>query len=72
MNVFLFFFFKESSCFFIGRIVTITSGLALQAMPSRSVYVTSKYAMEGFCQCLRYTKSTVIDHGNMNIRYILR
>ncbi|XP_072021917.1 D-beta-hydroxybutyrate dehydrogenase, mitochondrial-like [Amphiura filiformis] len=53
-----------------GRVVTITSGIARQAIPSRSVYVTSKYAMEGFCQCLRYEMKrwgvhvSIIEPGN--------
>jgi len=37
-----------------GRIVTITSGLGRFAVPTRSPYVASKYALEGFLDCLRY------------------
>merc|ERR1711973_193442 len=37
-----------------GRIVTITSGLGRFAVPTRSPYVSSKYALEGFLDCLRY------------------
>jgi NAD(P)-dependent dehydrogenase (short-subunit alcohol dehydrogenase family) len=37
-----------------GRVVSITSGLARMAVPTRSPYVSSKYAIEGFSDCLRY------------------
>jgi len=37
-----------------GRVVTITSGLGRMAVPTRSPYVTTKYALEGFLDCLRY------------------
>ncbi|MPC89236.1 D-beta-hydroxybutyrate dehydrogenase, mitochondrial [Portunus trituberculatus] len=36
-----------------GRVVTITSGLGRMAVPMRSPYVLTKYAAEGFCDCLR-------------------
>ena len=39
---------------FIGRIVTITSGLVCGGAPSRSPYVFTKYAAVGFLECLRY------------------
>jgi len=53
-----------------GRIVTITSGLARFAVPSRSPYVTSKYALSGFLDCLRYeverfgVKVSMLEPGN--------
>lgn len=37
-----------------GRVVTITSGLGRMAVPTRSPYVFTKYALEGFHDCLRY------------------
>ena len=37
-----------------GRIVTTTSGLARCAVPTRSPYVFTKYALMGFTDCLRY------------------
>ena len=37
-----------------GRIVSITSGLARNAVPTRSPYVMTKYASNGFHDCLRY------------------
>jgi len=37
-----------------GRIVTITSGLGRMAVPTRSPYCLTKYALEGFHDCLRY------------------
>lgn len=53
-----------------GRVVTITSGLGRMAVPTRSAYVVSKYAMEGFCDVLRYEMRSwgvhvsVIEPGN--------
>ncbi len=37
-----------------GRVVTITSGLAFMTVPTRTPYVMTKYAMEGFHDTLRY------------------
>jgi len=37
-----------------GRVVTITSGLGRMAVPTRSPYVGTKYALEGILDCLRY------------------
>lgn len=37
-----------------GRVVTITSGLGRMAVPTRSPYCLTKYALEGFHDCLRY------------------
>ena len=37
-----------------GRIVSTTSGLARQAVPTRSPYVFTKYALMGFMDVLRY------------------
>ncbi|CAL4091150.1 unnamed protein product [Meganyctiphanes norvegica] len=37
-----------------GRVVTISSGLGRFAVPMRSPYVASKYAVEGLMDCLRY------------------
>ena len=37
-----------------GRVVTITSGLGRMAVPTRSPYVGTKYALEGVLDCLRY------------------
>ena len=37
-----------------GRVVTITSGLGVMAVPTRSPYCLTKYAMEGFHDVLRY------------------
>lgn len=37
-----------------GRVVTITSGLGRMAVPTRSPYCFTKYALEGFHDCLRY------------------
>ena len=36
-----------------GRVVTITSGLGRMAVPTRSPYVGTKYALEGILDCLR-------------------
>ena len=36
-----------------GRVVTITSGLGRMAVPTRSPYVGTKYALEGALDCLR-------------------
>ena len=36
-----------------GRVVTITSGLGRMAVPTRSPYVATKYALEGALDCLR-------------------
>ena len=36
-----------------GRVVTITSGLGRMAVPTRSPYVGTKYALEGVLDCLR-------------------
>merc|ERR1719228_264355 len=53
-----------------GRIVTITSGLAVMAVPSRSPYIITKYALEGLCDVLRYemkafgVKVSVLEPGN--------
>ncbi|XP_033635277.1 D-beta-hydroxybutyrate dehydrogenase, mitochondrial-like [Asterias rubens] len=53
-----------------GRIIQMTSGLARQGHPGRSCYVLSKYAMEGFSQCLRYEMRrwgvhvSIIEPGN--------
>jgi len=53
-----------------GRIVTITSGLGRFAVPTRSPYVASKYALEGFLDCLRYemksfgVKVSLLEPGN--------
>ncbi|XP_042210717.1 D-beta-hydroxybutyrate dehydrogenase, mitochondrial-like isoform X2 [Homarus americanus] len=53
-----------------GRVVTISSGLARMAVPMRSAYVLSKYAVEGFCDVLRYemrswgVKVSIIEPGN--------
>ena len=45
-----------------GRVVTITSGLGRMAVPTRSPYVGTKYALEGVLDCLR----SIID-----IRYVI-
>ena len=37
-----------------GRIISTTSGLARQTVPTRSPYVFSKYALAGFMDVLRY------------------
>ena len=37
-----------------GRIVSTTSGLAKMAVPTRSPYVFTKYALAGFMDVLRY------------------
>ncbi|XP_038058696.1 D-beta-hydroxybutyrate dehydrogenase, mitochondrial-like [Patiria miniata] len=53
-----------------GRIVQMTSGLGRQALLGRSCYVVTKYAMEGFSQCLRYemrrwgVSVSIIEPGN--------
>lgn len=53
-----------------GRVVTITSGLGRMAVPMRSPYVLTKYATEGFCDCLRYEMRSwgvhvsIIEPGN--------
>jgi len=53
-----------------GRVVTITSGLGRMAVPTRSSYVFTKYALEGFHDCLRYeidpfgVKVSVLEPGN--------
>ena len=53
-----------------GRVVTITSGLGRMAVPSRSPYCFTKYALEGFHDCLRYemepfgVKVSVLEPGN--------
>ena len=41
-----------------GRIVSTTSGLAFQAVPTRSPYVFTKYALAGFLDVLRYEMET--------------
>lgn len=40
-----------------GRVVTITSGLGRMAVPTRSPYVGTKYALEGILDCLRSNSS---------------
>jgi len=53
-----------------GRVVNMTSGLARMMAPSRSVYGITKYAMQGFSDCLRYemknfgVKVSMIEPGN--------
>lgn len=53
-----------------GRIVTITSGLSRMAVPTRSPYIFTKYAVMGFFDCLRYemetfgVKVSMIEPGN--------
>jgi len=53
-----------------GRVVTITSGLGVMAVPSRSPYCLTKYALEGFHDVLRYemkafgVKVSVLEPGN--------
>ena len=53
-----------------GRVVTITSGLAFMTVPTRTPYVMTKYAMEGFLDSLRYemepfgVKVSMIEPGN--------
>ena len=37
-----------------GRVVSTTSGLAKMAVPTRSPYVFTKYALSGFMDVLRY------------------
>ena len=37
-----------------GRVVTVTSCLARWAVPNRSPYITTKFALEGFSECLRH------------------
>ncbi|XP_077977615.1 D-beta-hydroxybutyrate dehydrogenase, mitochondrial-like [Glandiceps talaboti] len=37
-----------------GRVVNMASGISRQAVPSRSLYCTSKFAVQGFSDCLRY------------------
>jgi len=53
-----------------GRVVTITSGLGRMAVPTRTPYVFTKYALEGFHDCLRYEMKafgvsvSVLEPGN--------
>ncbi|XP_071801377.1 D-beta-hydroxybutyrate dehydrogenase, mitochondrial-like [Asterias amurensis] len=53
-----------------GRIVNVTSILGRQGSPGRSCYVATKYALEGFTQCLRYemrrwgVQVIVVEPGN--------
>ncbi|XP_037782916.1 D-beta-hydroxybutyrate dehydrogenase, mitochondrial-like isoform X2 [Penaeus monodon] len=53
-----------------GRVVNISSGLARMAVPMRSPYVLSKYAVEGLSDVLRYEMKTwgvgvsLIEPGN--------
>merc|ERR1712127_102127 len=53
-----------------GRVVTITSGLGVMAMPTRSPYCLTKYALEGFHDVLRYemkpfgVEVSVLEPGN--------
>lgn len=53
-----------------GRVVTITSGLGRMAVPTRSPYVLTKYALEGFLDCLRYemksfgVEVSILEPGN--------
>ena len=42
------------SVFFSGRIVNMGSAVGRLAVPDCSPYCVSKYAVEGFTQCLRY------------------
>ena len=51
-----------------GRIVTTTSGLAKQAVPTRSPYVFTKYALTGFMDVLRYEMEAFGVKVNMNYR----
>jgi len=53
-----------------GRVVTITSGLGVMAVPTRSPYCLTKYALEGFHDVLRYemrafgVNVSVLEPGN--------
>lgn len=53
-----------------GRVINISSGLARMAVPMRSPYVLSKYAVEGLSDVLRYEMKTwgvgvsLIEPGN--------
>jgi len=53
-----------------GRVVTITSGLGVMAVPTRSPYCLTKYALEGFHDVLRYemrsfgVQVSVLEPGN--------
>jgi len=53
-----------------GRVVTITSGLGRMAVPTRSPYCVTKYALEGFLDCLRYemkafgVEVSILEPGN--------
>ena len=53
-----------------GRVVNMASGLARMAMPMRSAYVTSKYAVAGLTECLRMEMKSwgvhvsIIEPGN--------
>ena len=38
----------------LGRVVNMISGLGRFAVPMRSPYVLTKYAVEGLSDCLRY------------------
>ncbi|KAG7175415.1 D-beta-hydroxybutyrate dehydrogenase-like 1 [Homarus americanus] len=56
-----------------GRVVTISSGLARMAVPMRSAYVLSKYAVEGFCDVLRCSNLQVFKSTGVQIhRYEMR
>ncbi|XP_002736105.1 D-beta-hydroxybutyrate dehydrogenase, mitochondrial-like [Saccoglossus kowalevskii] len=53
-----------------GRIVNMSSGISRQAIPTRSVYCVSKFAVQGFSDCLRYemvhwgVKVSIVEPGN--------
>ena len=53
-----------------GRVVTITSGLGRMAVPTRSPYCVTKYALEGALDCLRYEMApfgvavSILEPGN--------
>merc|ERR1712066_205271 len=59
---------KTSNTTKFPRIVNMTSALGAFAAPSRSPYVCSKWAFEGFSDCLRYEersiKTIIIEPGN--------
>ena len=47
-----------------GRVVTITSGLGRMAVPTRSPYVGTKYALEGVLDCLRSVTALLRKKGS--------
>ena len=54
-----------------GRVITTTSGLAKMAVPTRSPYVFTKYALVGFMDVLRYEMEGFGVKVGFIIKYIL-